>query len=135
MADGGSFTQTGLEAFKAAVATFPDNVMRAQQVVARRTGQAMQNDARRKLLAQLKTPTHALANAIEVREDFAHNLVEVISFPPIGQPTSVNIWNEYGTAKMPARPYMRPAADAAQAQYARDLQAAVDSEMAKAFGE
>jgi HK97 gp10 family phage protein len=36
------------------------------------------------------------------------------------------IWLEYGTAKMAARPFMRPAADEEQERYWQEINAAVD---------
>lgn len=44
-------------------------------------------------------------------------------------------WLEYGTAKMQARPFMRPAADAVEASYRRDMERAAVKAFADTFRE
>lgn len=117
----GSFTQTGVAELRAAIDVFPARHTAALRSVAQRSAERMRNDARRRLLAQLKTNARALADGITVKEDAANRQFMVESSPPKGQHPLVTIWNEYGTFKMSARPYMHPAADAEREPYRREM--------------
>lgn len=119
------WTGTDLSHVLSRVGRLPEEVRASLRSVARRSAESIRNDAARRLRAQQKTSAHQLADAIEVQEDAANLQFRVISFPPSGQSANTTIWNEHGTAKMEARPYMRPAADAERALYRRACEAAV----------
>lgn len=133
MADGGSVTMTGLAELRSAVQRLPDDVTSALKTVAHRSAKNIAGDAARLLRGQQKTDAHKLADAIEVVEDAENRQFKVFSRPPLGQPTSLTIWNEYGTSKMAARPYMRPAADHERESYVRESEAAAVSVVREAL--
>lgn len=85
----------------------------------------VQDRARALLISQQKTFSRKLANAIKVEEDVANQVVAVVSYPPVGQPSSLPIWNEHGTVHMDARPYMRPAAEEERDRYVQQTEAAI----------
>lgn len=115
---------TGLAELRSAVQKLPEGVTTAFKRVAHRSAQNIAGDAKRSLLSQLTTDTHKLADAIEVVEDAENRRFSVVSKPPAGQPANITIWNEYGTSKMAARPYMRPAGDRERIAYMRESEAA-----------
>lgn len=129
-----SVTTTGLDEFRRGVESLDTSVTNALKHVAEKHANAIAVDAKRRLRAQQKTSAHALADAIVVEPDVENNRYQVISFPPVGQPTNINLWNEFGTVKMQARPYMRPAADASRDAYTRDVEVAVTDAAKKALG-
>jgi HK97 gp10 family phage protein len=133
MADNGSVTTTGLEQLRAGIQRLPDDVTAALKTVALRSAKIVAGDAARTLLSQQKSDSHKLADAIEIVEDVEEKQMRVVSKPPSGQPANVTIWNEYGTSKMSARPYMRPAADRARADYTRQVEAAAVAVVRKAL--
>ncbi len=124
MAGGGSATAIGLAELRAKVDRFPEAVTAALRARAWTTSRIVWTDAKRRLLAQRKTPAHALADALVVLEDAAKKEFLVRSEAPPGQPANLPIWIERGTRFMQARPYMRPAADSAEARYKSDMIAA-----------
>lgn len=127
-------TQTGRDEMIAAITTFPDAVTARLKAVAGATAARVRDGAQAILRSKQKTDATKLADNITVEEDAANKQFFVISRSPVGQPTNVTIWNEYGTVKMGARPYMHPAAAAEEAQYASDMQAAADGLAAETFG-
>jgi HK97 gp10 family phage protein len=124
MADGGSITTTGLEELRRAVQTLPVAVTARLKAVAEASAARMQKRAQARLRAQLKTSAHALIDAITVTSDLPNKQVHVISNPPKGQHGGLPLFVEYGTVRMAARPYMRPAADQETPHYRHDLEAA-----------
>jgi HK97 gp10 family phage protein len=120
MTDG--LTIIGLDEFLAAVDALPTRVLSASRAVAQSTAQRVMANAKANLEAKQKTDARALADAITVKEDAAHRQFIVDSPSPHGQPANVNLWNEYGTSKMSARPYMHPAVEAENAQYQSDME-------------
>ncbi len=119
-----TFTIDGLDALRTAAAALPDRVEAATKAVAQSTAARVLAGARARWLAQRKAPGTALADAMTLREDAANQQFVVESPAPRGQPASLPIWLSYGTVKMPARPYLAPAAEAEDAQYASDMEAA-----------
>ncbi len=117
-------TTTGLEEFRRAVQTLPADVTARLKTVAEVSAARMQTRARARLRSQLKTPAHALIDAIGITNDLPNKQVHVISHPPTGQHGGLPIFVEYGTVRMAARPYMRPSADEEAPRYRRDLEAA-----------
>ena len=128
-----SFTQTGVAELRAAVDGLPDRVTAALRDAARSTAARMKSAADATLRAQQKTAAHALADAITITEDVPNKQVLVSSPAPRGQAANLPIWNEYGTVRMPARPYMRPAAVAEDARYRADCASAAAEAVAEAL--
>ncbi len=130
----GSATAIGLAELRAKVDRFPAAVTAALRARAWTTSRIVWADARRRLLAQRKTPAHALADAMRVLEEPAKKQFLVLSQAPAGQPANLPIWIERGTRFMRARPYMRPAADAAEARYKGDMIAAATAVATRELG-
>jgi hypothetical protein len=130
----GSATAIGLAELRAAVDRFPAAVTAALRASAWQTSRRVFADAKRRLLAQQKTPAHALADAMQVLEDPAKKQFLVLAQAPAGQPANLPIWIERGTRFMRARPYMRPAADGAQARYKADMTAAATQVATRELG-
>ncbi|HZA01117.1 MAG TPA: hypothetical protein VE665_02445 [Hyphomicrobiaceae bacterium] len=133
MPDNGRVTVTGLDEYRRAVAALPAEVTAKLHTVAEATAVRIQAAAKNRLRAQLQTGRHALIDAITVNNDPAHRQVQVLSAPPPGQAAMLPMFVEYGTVKMPARPYMRPAADAAGDAYTRAIELASDAVVRKAL--
>lgn len=134
MADS-SFTQTGVDQLRAGIDQFPARVTARLRSVAQATAERVKVKAQARLRAQQKTSATRLADNITVEEDAANQRFLVVSRSPVGQPTNVNLWNEHGTLKMRARPYMRPAAQAELARYQTDMQAAAEDVASETFGD
>jgi len=128
-----SVTITGLDEMRRAVDQLPATVTAALKTVAKRSAQRIEGDAARRLRSQQKTEAHALADAITITEDVPNKQYIVTSSAPAGQPANLPIWNEHGTSKMPARPYMRPAADAEGPTYEREVAAAATDAVSEAL--
>lgn len=146
-----TFTQTGLAEMRQAIEQFPAAHTAALRAVAQATAGRVMARAKA-LLASQTHGTGATAAAITVTEDAA-NKQFIVSSPGVPHPTislhtmkrsgrthtqkvsqnNLPIWLEYGTVHMTARPYMRPAAAAEEAQYARDMENASADAAAKAF--
>lgn len=129
-----TFTQTGVNELRAAINRFPDVVTARLQAVAAATAARVKASAYANLRSRQKTDATALADAIEIVEDLPNKQYQVVSKPPKGQPANVTIWNEYGTVKMGARPYMLLAAKGEETRYTNDMQAAADAAMQESFG-
>lgn len=127
-------TGTDLRVLRQKVDQLPSDVTAALKSVAHRSAMNIRGDAQRRLRAQQTTPAHALADKIEIVDDSGDRKFIVESQSPAGQPANVNIWNEHGTVRMDARPYMRPSADAEQASYTRACEAAVLPVIRKVLG-
>jgi hypothetical protein len=120
----GSATSIGLKEMREAVDRLPATVTASLRAVAWRSSRNIYAKAKALLVAQQKTPSRKLANAMEIIEDAEKKRFEVISHPPGDQPANLPIWNEHGTRFMRARPYMRPALDSEQATYHSEMQQA-----------
>ena len=107
---------------KAAVEQLPKAVTAALRAVAFRVSRSVYADAKQRLIAQQKTEARALANEIHVNERENAKAFDVVSDAPADQPANLPIWIEFGTIHMRARPYMRPALDAAQDGYKREVE-------------
>ncbi len=130
-----TFTQTGVRELAQAIEAFPASVTAALKAVAQATAVRVQVRAKALLRAQQKTSATKLADNITIEEDAANKRMLVVSRSPVGQGTNVNLWNEYGTVKMSARPYMHPAATAEDARYRTDMEAAAGQVAGTTFGE
>jgi len=145
-------TTTGIDELRRAINEFPASVTAVCRRVAEATANGILVDARRRLQSQTHG-TGATAAAIYIEEDAANHQF-IIASPGVPHPrfslhrmkrsgrthtqrvsqNNLPLWLEYGTQKMPARPYMRPAAEAAKPRYEADMQTAVETEMRRSFG-
>ncbi len=135
MADGGSFTQTGVTEMRRAVEQLPSAVTAALRKVAQASANAILVGARRRLLSpapplkcgRVSTAAHVAA-LIEVVEDLPNKQYRVISNSPSGTPGNDVLWIEYGTQHQVARPYMTPTAKDEEPTYLKNsAQAAADA--------
>ena len=130
-----SITITGLEELRVGVNRLPEAVTSALRSVAQTTAQRVLAQARANWQRQRKELiASGLAEAMIVKEDLANKMFVVESHPPKGRPAMVPIWLEYGTVKMPARPYIGPAAKAEEATYVKAMESAALDEAQKVFG-
>ncbi len=127
-------TSTGLEEMRAACHQLPAAETAALRGVAQATATRMLAHARELLRGQLKSDRTALIEALVLEEDAANQAFRVVSKPPAGQPQMLPVWIEYGTVKMPARPYMHPSAEGEIDRYRRDMEAASIEAVAKVLG-
>lgn len=112
---------------RSVIEQLPDVVTAALRRVAQVTALRIKARAAANLRSLQKTDATALADAIEVIEDVANKQYQVVSKAPRGQPANLPIWNEHGTIKMAARPYMRPAATAEEQRYHDEMAAAAEA--------
>lgn len=134
MADDGSFTQTGLDEMKAAIRTFPERHTARLRAVAEATATRVMDRARAILSSKTHGTGRTAAQIGPVKEDAANQQFLVTSRAPRGRASNLPWLLEYGTTKMGARAYMRPAADAEDDRYRHDMEAASADEAQKAFG-
>lgn len=118
-------TVSGMDELKSAVERLPADVTAALRAVAQETARRVQAGARARWAALRQGGEESqLANRITVTEDLPNKQFIVRSDAPPGRPDNVPLWIEYGTVKMPARPYFGPAVRAEDARYQRDSAAA-----------
>ena len=122
MSRSGSVKTTGLAEFKQAVERLPAAVEAACRKVARDTALRVAAEARRRV----PVDTGQTRDSIVVRPRVEQKRYEVeAGSARHGRAANVAIWLEYGTVKMSARPFMRPALDGEQDRYRRELEAEV----------
>lgn len=128
-------TSTGLNEFRAAIDRFPAAVTAALRAVAARTAARVQARAEQNLRAS-KYPNRARAIAITTEEDAANKEFRVgaRSANLRRYPDMLVVWVEHGTVKLPAQPFMRPAAQAEVAQYRREMEDAAARAAVETFG-
>lgn len=114
-------TTTGLAEMRTAVDTLAQREKAALQDTAVQTGRRIAARAQR-LLRQQTHGTGQTAAEIHLVTD-AHGC-QVISDAPADRPADLPTYLEFGTVKMGARPYMRPALDAEATPYQRDSERA-----------
>lgn len=129
MASGGA-TVTGLAELKRAVERLPDVVQTALRKVARDTALRVRANAAAKVPVDSGITRDSIAVIPNPEEKFYR--VETGPAPPhrlddgrTAYLPNLPIWLEYGTRFRTARPFMRPAFDAEDEHYVRDMTAAV----------
>lgn len=120
----GRVTETGMSEARRTLERLPRAISSALRGVAHLTAVRIRDGARQRLLAQTHG-TGKTANAIAVREEEAKQQFLVESKAVRPAPANLPIWLEYGTSKMAARPYIRPAAESQRDDYTRATEAAV----------
>jgi HK97 gp10 family phage protein len=131
--------QTGVAELREAAKQLPLRVTQALQRNAEEIAYRIQADARR-LLQQQTRGSGATANAIVVVQDVPNKQYRVESHAPqqwwkrtrdgflrqrdTPAPANLPTWLEWGTARMSAKPYMRPAMDQNRARYEAGCEAA-----------
>ena len=135
-----AMTTSGLSEFIAATEAFPDVLTAALQAVAEATGRRIQTRAQ----AILQSKVRGRPILITQQSEPAKHQVRVdATFAP-GQPTSIPLWFEHGTAprrqrggratgKITALHYMRDAAAAEDTAYRRELEAAAERTARRIF--
>jgi hypothetical protein len=113
-------TSTGLDALYAATRDLNTRMTTRLQAVAAASAFRVKTRAQQLLRSQTHG-TGATANAIGIVEDARRKRYQVVSQAPPHKPDLLPIWIEYGTSRQPARPYMRPAADAEEETYVRNM--------------
>ena len=124
-----AMTTTGLDAFLAANEAFPAELTRALQGVAEATGQRVKTRADAILSKLQGKPI-----VITTRSESSKHQVVVEAAWGAGQPTSITLWFETGTAPRQQKGgratgqiqplhYMRDSAAAEEATYRRELEA------------
>lgn len=131
MADGGSFTQTGLAEMKAAIARFPEDHTARLRAVAAATADRLMKRSQAMMDSHGTGATAARIGPVQ--EDKANQQFLVISRAPKGAASNLPWLLEYGTIDTPAFGYMRKAADAEEERYRADMEAASVDETQKAF--
>jgi hypothetical protein len=129
----GSVTTTGLREGRAAVKRLPQAIGVALRAQANATGRRVQATARRILLEKTHG-TGATAAEIAVREDAAERVVLVESKARRPAPKNLPGWLEYGTVKMSAKSYMRPAGEAETARHISAVRSVVEGTAARVLG-
>ncbi len=121
MADAG-VTVTGLTELRAAVDRLPETVTAALKGVAQKTAVRIRDEYRRRLLAQTKAHKTAASARVLEELDKKQYVVNVPGDP--ADPANLAWWFERGTRRMAAKPALRPAGDAENDRYKRDMAAA-----------
>lgn len=125
-------TVTGLDDLEAGIRVLPATVQKALHLVALVSAERIKNRAG----DILRSKTHgsgATASAIKTISDPQHKQVIVSSVAPRGKPEKLPVYLEYGTVDMTARSYMRPAGDAEDPIYKRNMIAAAEQAVTKAL--
>ncbi len=110
---------SGLKEALAAVKQLPASVTRALEAVAKATADRIAASAKSALLS--KTKAVKTADSIHVVRDGTRKqfVVDVPGSPD--DPPKLAFWLEHGTQRMAAKPYLRPAGDAEDERYRRDM--------------
>lgn len=115
-----------LAGLRDAIERLPTDVTAALKGVAHDTAIRVQTRARQILLAK-RPKAGSVAAAITIVDESAHHQYVVDSLAPSGHPPNLPLWLERGTVHMEARPYMRPAGDAEDDRYKREMLAAAEA--------
>lgn len=128
----GSVTVTGLKELTDGIRQLPDSVTKALRTVALITANRVKARARARTPydpqhRDLKRPH--LRDTYTIVADDAHKQFKV----DVGGTVlpMLAVWLEFGTAHMSARPFLRPAADAEEAQYKRAMVNAAEAIVTK----
>lgn len=121
---------TGLRELTDAISRLPEAVTSALKQVANETAHRIAAEAKSNLNAKTHG-TGKLARSIHVIERPAEKRFTVDVPGGEGEDPKLGFYVERGTEKMAARPFLRPARDANEARYRRDMAAAA----AKAFSQ
>lgn len=127
-----------LKTLAAQIQAFPKLVTERLRAVAFRTSQDVKERARalapRDASAERGTHTQGnphLADSIVIVEQAEQK--QFLVFPETPWLPNLGLWIERGTSKMRARPFMRPAGEAVNAQYQREMTAAAEDAATEGF--
>lgn len=118
-------TQTGMADARRTVERLPQVMQSAFRAVAMRSAHRIAANAAA-ILRQKTKGTGDTAEAIRVVEDSDDQQFLVESKAPQGRPANLPKWLEFGTVKMSARSYMRPARENEDPRYAEGMRRAVE---------
>ncbi len=120
----GGVTATGLKETLAAIERLPATVTAGLKEVARRTSADIVDDYRRRLLSQTKARKTAASARVLDESDRKQFVANVPGDP--ADPEGLTGWLEYGTQRMNAKPSLRPAGDAQNDRYKREMASAAE---------
>ena len=131
MSESVTVTITGLEEFGRAAAQVVDVVRTARRTAASASGARVAASAR----ARLNAVTHGTgATAASITAKTTSSGKVLIGAEPVrGRHPLLVVWLEYGTVKMPARPFMRPATEAERAPFHKQQEAVANDALRALF--
>lgn len=118
-------TQTGMTEARRTLERLPQAMRLALRANAMRSAHRIGANAAH-ILRQKTHGSGETAEAIRVREHASEQQFLVESKAPQGRPANLPLWLEFGTVKMRARSYMRPAAEAEAPRYSEGARHAVE---------
>jgi len=128
----GSVTVTGLKELEEGIRILPETVSRALRTVALVTATRVKDRARAHTPYD---PHHRDVRRPHLRDTYKITLDESRKQVTVTVGGTVKpmlaVWLEYGTATMTARPFFRPAADAEDDRYKREMVLAADAAATK----
>lgn len=125
-----SVTVTGLAEAKAAIEKLPDTMTAALKAHAKATAERIVAGYRARLLSRTKAHKTAASARVLDESDEKQFTVNVPGHPD--DPANLPSWLEYGTARMSAKPALRPAGDEQNERYKSEMASIAERTMKEA---